>query len=433
MPVNRRNFIKDLSAFGALSLLPFGADAKQDHADGLKKISAYTSPKHDDERYWAMVRKQFPLVGTRAYMNNGTMGPSPYPVIDAINQRMMQVDSTGEYGGWDESRKVLADFLHVDEAEISLTHNVTDGINIVCWGLNLAKGDEVLVTNHEHVGNALPWLNRASVHELKVNYFELGEDAHGTMENLKKKITSSTKVIAVPHIVCTTGQVQPVQEIIAYARQHGIIVFIDGAHGAGMLNLNLRELDCDYYAGCCHKWLCGAKGTGFLYVKKQAIDSLQPYFVGGGSDSGWNIVDPPSPSLKGYNPTAHRFDFGTQNASLWAGVNAAVSFFNTLGMDKVEARVKYLAGYLQKELLNIKSSNLIMLTPTEERSRGAVIGFKLKNMSYQDFGKAAGEKNFRIRLVAENGLNSVRVSTHIYNNIEEIDQFVAFTGEMLKK
>jgi selenocysteine lyase/cysteine desulfurase len=432
MSLNRRNFLKDLSALGALSILPTALSAGQQQG-ALQELKQTSSSGADDERYWAMVRKQFPLGTEKVYFNNGTMGPSPYPVIDAVYQKMMHVDSTGEYGGWDESRKVLATFLHADEAEISLTHNVTDGINIVCWGLDLKKGDEVLVTNHEHVGNALPWLNRAKLHDLKVNYFEIGEDAHGTMENLKKKITASTKVIAVPHIICTTGQVQPVKEIISYAREKGIIVFLDGAHGAGMMDLDLHALDCDYYAGCCHKWMCGPKGTGFLYVKKSAMDTLQPYFVGGGSDSGWNIVDAPSPSLKGYNITAHRFDYGTQNASLWAGVNAAVSFMNTLGMDKVEARVKFLSGYMQKELLKLKDKGLLMLTSEEEKSRGAVVGFKFKNITYQDFGKAAGEKNFRIRQVAENGLNSVRVSTHIYNSIQEIDQFIAFTGEMLKK
>lgn len=429
MGTNRRKFLKDAAQLGALSLVPLTSFGNAAFHTPPLKISNPQNIAVDDEPFWKMLRQQFPLQSSKVYFNNGTMGPSPYPVIDAVYQKMLQVDTTADYGGWEESRKLLAHFVHASEDEICLTHNVTEGINIICWGLNLKKGDEILVTNHEHVGGALPWLNRAKVDGLNVNFFELGNNAESTLSNLKKKINSKTKVIAVPHIVCTIGQIQPIKEIIALAKEHNIQVFVDGAHGTGMLDLDLHDLGCDYYASCCHKWLCGPKGTAFLYIKKEALDKVQPYFVGAGSDSGWNIVEPPAPSIKGYANTAHRYDYGTQNGALWIGVNAAIKFFETLTMPVVEARVKYLAGHLQKELLKLNSPNLQMLTSEEEHSRGAVIAFKLKNMEYSKFQTAAGNAGFRVRVVPENGVNCIRISTHIYNSIEEINRFVALVKE----
>ena len=430
MTTNRRNFLKNAAQLTALGFYPLSSFAGVSKNIGQPPTHDLTKASVEDEDFWKLLRTQFPLSNNRVYFNNGTMGPSPYPVIDAVYQKMLQVDSTADYGGWEESRKAIAKFVHANEEEICLTHNVTEGINIICWGLNLKKGDEILVTNHEHVGGALPWLNRAKMQDLKVNFFELGKTAEETLANLKLKINKQTKVIAVPLIVCTIGQIQPIKEIIALAKAHNIQVFVDGAHGTGMLNLDLHDLGCDFYASCCHKWLCGPKGTAFLYIRKEALDKVQPYFVGAGSDSGWNIVEPPTPSLNGYAKAAHRYDYGTQNASLWMGVNAAIKFFETITMPVVEARVKFLASHLQNELLGLKNSNIEMLTSLEAPSRGAVIAFKLRNMEYSTFQTEAGKANFRVRVVPENGVNCIRISTHIYNSIEEINTFVKFVGEM---
>lgn len=425
---NRREFIKNTAKYGSLSLLPL---LNSEKVFSSTKASTFNfNLNADDEAAWLELRQQFPLTKSHIYFNNGTMGPSPYPVIDAVTKKMLLVDTKADYGGWEESRKSLARFVKVDESEICLTHNVTEGINIICWAMDLKPGDEILITNHEHVGGALPWLNRAKLENLSVSYFEIGKNAAETLQNLERKITAKTKVIAVPHIICTIGQIQPIKEIVKIGKEKNIKVFVDGAHGTGMLNLNLKDLDCDYYASCCHKWLCGPKGTAFLYVKKEALNDLKAYYVGAGSDNGWNVVNPPNPSITGYATSAHRFDYGTQNASIWAGVDAAIELWEKIGMDKIEARVRFLASHLQNSLLNIKNNNLEMLTSTEANSRGAVIAFKLKNVEYTKFQTLATEAGFRVRVVPENGVNCIRVSTHIYNSLDEINQFVAFTEKV---
>ena len=172
-----------------------------------------------------------------------------------------------------------------------------------------------------------------------------------------------------------------------------------------MTMLDLRDMDCDFYATCCHKWMCGPKGTGFLYVKKEMLDVLQARWVGGYSDTGWDVTVSP-PIFKGYVPTAHRYDFATQNAAIYVGVAAAVDFLKHIGMENIVRRSGALAARLQRGLLDL-GDRVEMLTPTEERSRGFVIGFRLKNMPFEKFGEHAAKKGFRIRLVPESHLNSI--------------------------
>lgn len=420
----RRTFIKSVTggAIGSwmLTALPDAGTARYFLARG-ETIGP------DDEQFWSDVRKQFPLTHDRVYFNTGTVGPSPYAVIESVRNTILDVDTRGEYEGWDTVRPKIAKFVNVDVSEIALTHNVTEGINIVASGLPLKRGDEVILTTHEHAGNALPWLNRAHIDGIVIKTLKPAATAAENLNRINDLITPKTRVIAIPHITCTIGQVFPAKEIAQLGHDKGLWVFFDGAHGAGMTNLDLRDMGCDFYATCGHKWLCGPKGTGFLYVRKEMLDVVQARWIGAYSDTGWDLtVDPPI--FKGYVPTAHRYDFASQNAGLYIGLGAAFDFFYQLGMENIVNRSRSLAALLQQELLKL-GDKIEMLTPTEEQSRGAIIGFRLKSMPYANLGKHAGANGFRIRIVPENNVNCVRVSTHIYNTPGEVMRFV----EMIRK
>jgi cysteine desulfurase / selenocysteine lyase len=380
--------------------------------------------REDDESYWQNVRQLFPLSKDTIYLNNGTMGPSPYPVIEAVHNGMMDCDRQGSYGGWEATSAKLGKFIGADEDEIALTHNVTDGINIVCWGLPLKRRDEVILTTHEHVGNAFPWLNRMKLHGILIKTFTPASTADETLERVAALITKRTRAIAVPHVPCTQGQILPVKEICALAKDRGIYSVIDGAHGPGMLDLNLHDMGCDTYASCCHKWMLGPKGTGFLYVKKELQEALQPYFVGGGSGGkiDWNMNLDPLP-VPDYAYSAHRYYGGTQASGLYKGVNASIDFIETIGIKNISRRIKYLGKYTQDRLLEL-GGKIELLTPTEKRSRCAINGFRIKGVKSDDLYKVCNEKKVRIRVVPENGLDSLRVSTHIYNNKTEIDTLI---------
>lgn len=417
---SRRQFLKTGSAafLAGLATDTFGSNKsiKQIQSDG-KAVSA------TDEQYWKLVREQFPLTKDSIYLNNGTMGPSPYAVIEAVKNGMLEGDRFGNYGGWETTAKKIAAFTGANEDEIALTHNVTDGINIVCWGLPLKRGDEVIMTTHEHVGNALPWLNRRKLHGIVIKTFTPAETAAETLNRINELITKKTKALAIPHIPCTQGQILPAKEICELGKSKGLFVFIDGAHGPGMLPIDLLNMGADAYASCCHKWMLGPKGTGFLFVRKDFQQTLQAYFVGGGSDNAkWNMALNP-PVMGDYASSAHRYYGGTQSLGLYKGVDASIQFIEAIGLMNIYNRIKYLGEYTQNRLLEY-ADNIQMLTPTEEKSRCAVIGFKLKNTAYDKFYNACAEAKIRIRMVPENGLNSLRVSTHIYNNTAEIDMFM---------
>jgi len=412
---SRRNFLKKLSSGIAIpSLL------------GIHSARASTEFKLDHslqgELFWDQIRTQFPLAKDRIYMNNGTFGPAPFTVQQAMEESLLYINTSGEYGSTQPEREKLAAFLGIKTEELSLTHNTTEGINIMAWGISLEKGDEVILTNHDHVGNALPWLNRAKLHGIELKTFTPAGTQDENLYLLKSLISPKTKVIAIPHVTCTTGLVFPVKAISEYARARGILTAIDGAHGAGSFDLDLKELGCDFYAGCCHKWLLGPSGTGFLYVREEMLEQLHPFHVGGGSDSGWDLFSNP-PVLHGYAPSARRFDYGTQSTSLMKGVSAAVAFHLEIGTKKTESRVRELNQYLFEGLSQFKNQ-LEILSPEESASRISMVSFRPKNISFQAAGNKLSELGFRIRQVPEGNVNAIRVSTHVYNSKEEIDQLL---------
>jgi selenocysteine lyase/cysteine desulfurase len=419
---NRRRFLQKLSA----SFLASGVFIGNSSAALQKSVIDHSLSEVD---FWEEIRKGFPLTRERIYMNNGTFGPAPFQVSQAMNDSLEEINRSGEYGHFDQERVLLASFLGVATDELSLTHNTTEGINIMVWGLPLQKGDEVILTTHEHVGNGLPWLNRAKLDGIVLRTFEPQDTQEKNLEEIKKLINSKTKVIAVPHVTCTTGLVFPIKEISELAKSKGIYTAIDGAHGAGTFDLNISELGCDFYAGCFHKWLLGPAGTGFLYVKKELLDELQAIQVGGYSDDGWDITTNP-PVIRGLNPTAHRYDYGTQSRTLYVGVAAAAKFHLEIGKAKVESRIRELNDYLYIGL-EAMGGKIQILTPAEKESRIAMISFKSLTMSYQEMAKGVSNEGFRIRQVPESGVNAIRVSTHIYNSKAEIDALLASVEKVL--
>jgi L-cysteine/cystine lyase len=372
---------------------------------------------------WEVIRKQFPLNTSRAYFNNGTFGPSPYPVLNSLTENFMKINQAGEYGSTKTARERIAQFIGCEKSEISLTHNTTEGINVICAGLQLHKGDEVIISLQEHVGNALPWIYRSKKDGIILKTFQPASTKAATIQRIKNLITRKTRVIAIPHITCTTGQVLPISEIGDLAKKKKIFTAIDGAHGAGMLDLDIQSLNVDFYASCCHKWMLGPGGTGFLYVNDNLLDVVSPTFVGAYSDTGWELNASP-PYFKGFVPSAHRYDFGTQSSALYSGVSAAVDFHMGIGKNYIESRIKNLSQIFLQGLLKMPEKYSI-LTPQESDSRAGMITFLPKKMSNVSLNKILSKEGFRLRLVPESDLDAIRASFHIYNSESEIDSLLS--------
>ena len=415
---NRRSFFKDISL--AAIAIALGASKLNAKNDSFSKSDF-------DFDNWKSIQKQFTLKKGYNYFNNGTLGPSPKSVQQVVIDSLRAVDKDCNYNGGEIARHKLAEFVNAKTNEISLSHNTTEGINVVAWGLPLKADDEVIISSHEHVGNAMPWINRAQIDHIKIKTFNPEKSAEELLDQIKKLITSKTRVIAIPHISCTIGQLFPIEQIIELAHNKGVYCMIDGAHGPGAFNIDVVKLNVDFYVSCCHKWMLGPKGTGFLFVKEEMQDILKPTYAGAYTDSGFDITKNP-PTFNGYNNSAHRYDYGTQNSSLLKGVAAAVDFHQKIGKQKIQERVLALNNRLYQLLKPNKKIELLNSDNSSDRSM--MLGFRHSKIDYKEVAQLCGKESFRIRQVPESNINSLRISTHIYNSTEQIDEFAAFVNSL---
>ena len=244
-----------------------------------------------DELYWNAIRSEFPITQNLLYFNNGTMGPSPLVVTERVTDRVKHVDATGDYGGdYEGIRTALAKVVNAESGDqIAFTHNVSEAISIVSSGIDLKAGDEVLLTNQEHAGNAIPWLARKKRDGIEIKFIPLTDENLNPytddefVQRVSDAITPRTRAISMPHLTCTTGHLLPIKRLAALARSKNIWFLADGAHPPGMLQTDVRDLGVHAYASY-GKWLCGPKGIGFLYIAPDFMEHVIPTWSGAEAD-----------------------------------------------------------------------------------------------------------------------------------------------------
>ncbi|HXX00335.1 MAG TPA: aminotransferase class V-fold PLP-dependent enzyme, partial [Candidatus Acidoferrales bacterium] len=234
----------------------------------------------DEDAFWAAMRRQFLIPEDEVYLNNGTVGSSPAPVLRAIfdgyttTERMDQEDPEDYpiwgYAAWNEFRDPLAAFVGCNHDEIALLRNATEANSYIANGVDMKAGDEVLMTDQEHPGGEHPWNLKAKRYGIVVRKVTLPrpvKDAAQVLNLFNDAIAPRTRVLFFSHITTFSGVVLPAKELCALARSKGIMSAVDGAHVPGMMRLNVHDLGCDMYSSSPHKWLFAPKGSGFLYVR----------------------------------------------------------------------------------------------------------------------------------------------------------------------
>lgn len=412
--MRRKEFLKSMGflTFGALFK---NSEFKFDHLNFKNFAEEISNLKPENPKFWKLIREQFPIPKDYVYLNTGGLGSSPFVVSHKVKEEMDNLDRyptpNHDLERWWKVKEKCADVFGCDKEEIALVSCATEGINIVINGLPLKKGDEVILTTHEHVAGNLPLLNRAKRDGIILKTFEPDtKNWNGNLEKIERLINKKTKLIFVSHITCTTGQRLPEKEICKLAKDKGLWVFLDGAQVPGMMPINVREYNCDFYTTSGHKWLLGPKRTGILYVKKENLELIQPLTVGGYSEAGYSIE---KNELK-FQPSAQRFEYGTQNPALFFGLEVAIDFLNAIGIENVWKHNRILAEAFYQELMKIP--NVDVLSPQEEDFRSAMITFKMKNIEYDKIVSYLMEKRIRVRPVTEGNLMAVRVSFHVYNS-----------------
>jgi selenocysteine lyase/cysteine desulfurase len=372
-----------------------------------------------DEDFWGRVRAQFLIPPDRIYLNNGTLGPSPRVVVDAVVEHTRRVAATFPPGvSWEDLKRSMSSLLGGDPEGYVFPRNTTEAMSFIAHGLELEHGDEVVTTDHEHIGGMEPWRLLEARRGVVLRRATLPPTPSGSGELLDAvwgQVTPRTRVISVSHVTFTQGVVLPVAELSARCARDGIVLVVDGAHPPGMMSLDLGSPSGDLYASSPHKWLLAPQGNGLLYLTRPWRGKLWPTLASGGWDD--------------LSLGAHRFNhLGTFDESRLAGLLAAVEFVQALGMDRVEARIRTLRGRLQDGLLGIPGVRVV--TPSDEGLVAGMVSFTLEGAESLDLqAHLARRHGVRTRVISEYGYGWMRLSTHVYNRPEELDRVVEMVAE----
>ena len=381
----------------------------------------------NEDAYWAEMRKQFLIPEDEVYLNNGTVGSSPAPVLRAIfdaytaTEKMDQQDPEDYpiwgYAAWNEFRDPLAEFVGCRRDEIALLRNATEANSYIANGIDMKPGDEVLMTDQEHPGGEHPWDLKAKRYGIVIKKVTLPrpvEDAAQVLNLFNDAITPRTRVMFFSHITTFSGVVLPAKELAKLARDKGILSAVDGAHVTGMMRLGVRELGCDMYSSSPHKWLMAPKGTGFLYLRDEVNDRM------------WNTI-----ATEGWDDRkirAERFQrIGSSNVPALWGLRASVQLANDIGIDRIERRHRMLADYILKEMENRGAQSW---TSPDSALRCGIVSVNAPPIPRMELENWMW-KTHKIRIRGGDP-HKLRLSTPYYLQKKDIDRFLARFDEYKK-
>ncbi len=315
-----------------------------------------------------MNREDFPMLEhDYIYFDNGATTFKPKSVIDEISNYYLNLSVNSHRGDYELSLKVdelyektrdlVKDFINANRREeIIFTKGTTESMNMIVFGFMknfLKPGDEVLITKTEHASNVLPWFALEKELGIKVNFIPL-ENLEVTLDNVRRSITSNTKVISLAWVTNTIGDVRDIKEITKIAHENNILVVVDGAQGVPHIKTDVKDLDIDFLAFSGHK-LLGPTGVGILYGKYKYLNEMIPINYGGGMN---HIFESDKTCV--YKELPLRLEAGTMNISGILALRKAILYINSIGLDKIEKHEQELKEYLiskLKEFDNVKIYN----------------------------------------------------------------------------
>jgi selenocysteine lyase/cysteine desulfurase len=409
---------RELFRRAAIGAAAFGlpvARVEQAFAEDAPRLPSPKLLDADPDRYWAELRRQWLLAPDHVNLNCGSVGCSPLPVLNAVIDHLLSAEAFREpaypWFGYEENprlrelRDALAAFLHCKRDELALVRNATEANNVVCNGLDLKAGDEVLLTDQEHPGGRCCWEQKAARYGIKLNTVALPRppaSADEIIERFAKAITPRTRVVFFSHITSPTGLILPAKALCKLARDRGALSHVDGAHAIGQISLDLEDMGCDFYATSPHKWLLAPKGTGTLFVREELLDRLWVTIA----SAGW----------KDRGLKAYRFsNFGTSNLSVMVGLKAALDFYKTLGPDRIYARIHELAKRMRDKLK--QHAGLRLANASDDAFYAGMVSFEPVKGDLKRVLAELAARNVRV----VGGPDRIRVATHIFTQPTELN------------
>lgn len=388
------------------------------------------------------VREQFPILHQQVnghdlvYLDSAATSQKPRVVIDAMNEYYRSYNSNVHRGvhtlgtkatdAYEGAREKVRAFIGASSVqEIIFTRGTTTALNTVAISYaraNLKEGDEIVITHMEHHANIIPWQRAAKATGATLKYIPLQEDGTLSLEDVKQTITHQTKIVAVTHVSNVLGTINPIKDIAKIAHDHGAIIVVDGAQSTPHMQIDVQDLDCDFFAFSGHK-MCGPTGIGVLYGKKDLLNNMEPAEFGGEMIDFVDLYD------STWKELPWKFEAGTPIIAGAIGLGKAIDFLNDIGMEEVSRYEHQLATYALERFKELEGA-----TVYGPQHRAGLVTFNLDDVHPHDASTVLDTEGVAIRaghhcaqpLMKWLGVSATaRASFYLYNTEEEIDELMA--------
>lgn len=424
---SRRSFVSKLAhASFALPVMNAGAFRSLMRAEAT--VAGKTpSEAASEEDYWAQITRAFDLDATLINLNNGGVSPAPTHVMEAMIRDLRFSNEIPVDHMWnvlepriEGCRRDLAEMFGCDVEEMAITRNASESQETMILGLDLRRGDEVIVTNQNYGRMLTTWDQRVRRDGIVVKTISLGGPPGSDddiVNRFHQAITPQTRVIEVTHITNLTGHIMPVRQLSKLARERGIALFVDGAHAFAHFPFTRDELDVEYYGTSLHKWLHAPIGTGFLYVRRDRIRNL------------WPLMAAP----KEMDENIRKYEeIGTHPAANHNAIAVAAAFNRGIGLERKAARLRYLRDRWAKALL-AESPRVKVPTPLNETQSCGIALLSVDGLDTEKlFGWLWSKHRIRTTPIVHPEFQGLRITPSIYTTPAEIDVFVECVAKAMK-
>jgi len=389
------------------------------------------------------IRKQFPILNRKVkgkpliYLDNAATSQKPQVVLDALMEYYTGYNANIHRGihtlaeeataAFEATRDAVRNFIGASaREEIIFTKGTTESINLVSstWGrANINTGDEIIISAMEHHSNIVPWQILCEEKGGILKVIPVNDEGEFSLEDFSSLISDRTKLVSIVHVSNALGTINPVKEMIKLAHRAGAVVFVDGAQSSVHLDINVQDLNCDFFGFSGHK-VYGPTGVGVLYGKKHILEAM-PVFMGGGE-----MIREVSFEKTTYNDLPYKFEAGTPNIADVVAFKAALDFVNGIGKDKIAGHEDALLAYATGQLQQIEGLTVI----GRAVHKAGVLSFIIKGVHPQDMGIILDNNGIAVRtghhcaqplMTCYNIPGTIRASFAVYNTFSEIDMLVA--------
>ncbi|MGG0046028.1 cysteine desulfurase SufS [Bacillus subtilis] len=387
------------------------------------------------------IREQFPILHQQVnghdlvYLDSAATSQKPRAVIETLDKYYNQYNSNVHRGvhtlgtratdGYEGAREKVRKFINAKSmAEIIFTKGTTTSLNMVALSYaraNLEPGDEVVITYMEHHANIIPWQQAVKATGATLKYIPLQEDGTISLEDVRETVTSNTKIVAVSHVSNVLGTVNPIKEMAKIAHDNGAVIVVDGAQSTPHMKIDVKDLDCDFFALSSHK-MCGPTGVGVLYGKKALLENMEPAEFGG------EMIDFVGLYESTWKELPWKFEAGTPIIAGAIGLGAAIDFLEEIGLDEISRHEHKLAAYALERFRQL--DGVTVYGPEE---RAGLVTFNLDDVHPHDVATVLDAEGIAVRAghhCAQPLMKwldvtaTARASFYLYNTEEEIDKLV---------